>query len=92
MRCNSWSYGLQQGLRLHFPNFRQLSATEDLIRIDYNVTSKARLYGHYLDNNNTYTSYYGTWIAGSNIPVTPITVTNPGYAWGVGAPTSSDPR
>ena len=58
---------------------------EDLVRIDYNVTSKARVYGHYLQNNNTYNSYYGTWIAGSNIPVTPITVANPGYSWGVGS-------
>lgn len=58
---------------------------EDLVRIDYNATSKLRVFGHYLQNDNTYNSYYGTWLAGSNIPVTPITVSNPGYAWGVGA-------
>jgi hypothetical protein len=57
---------------------------EDLVRIDYNVTSRARIFGHYLQNDNTYNSYYGTWLAGSNIPVTPITVANPGYSWGVG--------
>ncbi len=58
---------------------------EDLVRVDYNVTSKARVFGHYLQNDNTYNSYYGTWLAGSNLPITPITVANPGYAWGVGA-------
>jgi hypothetical protein len=57
---------------------------EDLVRVDYNATSKLRVYGHYLQNSNTYNSYYGTWITGSNIPVTPVTVANPGYAWGVG--------
>jgi hypothetical protein len=63
----------------------QYPRREDLVRIDYNLTSKARVYGHYLNNSNTYTSYYGGWLAGSNVPITPMTWANPGYAWGVGS-------
>ena len=63
----------------------QYPRREDLVRVDYNMTNKARVYGHYLDNSNTYTSYYGGWLAGSNVPITPMTWANPGYAWGVGS-------
>jgi hypothetical protein len=63
----------------------QYPRREDLARVDYNVNTKLRVFGHYLNNSNTYQSYYGTWLAGSNVPIAPITVANPGYSWGVGA-------
>jgi hypothetical protein len=63
----------------------QYPRREDLVRVDYNLSSRARVFGHYLQNSNTYTSYYGGWLAGSNIPIAPMTWANPGYSWGVGS-------
>ncbi|HXK04653.1 MAG TPA: hypothetical protein VMS37_19780, partial [Verrucomicrobiae bacterium] len=63
----------------------QYPRREDLIRIDYNLTSKMRLYGHWINNNNTYSSYYGSFVLGSNTPLSPIQYANPGYGWAVGS-------
>jgi Carboxypeptidase regulatory-like domain/TonB-dependent Receptor Plug Domain len=61
----------------------QYPRREDLARIDFNVTSKSRLFGHIIYNSNTYLSQYGT-VAGSNAPLAPIQYANPGYGWAVG--------
>lgn len=58
---------------------------EDLIRLDYNLTSKMRVFGHYINNSNTYDSDYGTWILGTNLPIAPIEYANPGWSWAVGS-------
>ena len=63
----------------------QYPRREDLIRIDYNLTSKARLFGHFINNNNTYQSQYGSFVLGSNTPLSPIQYANPGYSWAVGS-------
>jgi len=57
---------------------------EDLVRVDYNLTSKVRVFGHYINNSNTYDSVYGTWILGTNLPLAPIQYANPGYSWAGG--------
>ena len=57
---------------------------EDLVRADYNLTSKARVFGHYINNSNTYQTVYGTWILGTNLPIAPIEYANPGWSWAVG--------
>jgi hypothetical protein len=62
----------------------QYPRREDLIRIDYNATSKMRVFGHYINNNNTYQSQYGSFVLGSNTPLSPIQYANPGYSWAVG--------
>ena len=62
----------------------QYPRREDLIRIDYNLSSKSRLFGHFINNNNTYTSQYGSFVLGSNTPLSPIQYANPGYGWAVG--------
>jgi len=62
----------------------QYPRREDLIRIDYNLNSKSRLFGHWINNNNTYDSYYGSFVLGSNTPLSPIQYANPGYSWAVG--------
>jgi len=36
------------------------------------MTSKARFFGHFLNNSNTYQSYYGSFVLGSNLPISPI--------------------
>ena len=62
----------------------QYPRREDLFRIDYNMTSKSRLYGTFIKNSNTYQSYYGSFVLGSNTPLTPIQYANPGYEWQIG--------
>jgi len=65
---------------------------EDLLRLDYNVSEKIRLFGHYVNNNDSITSVYGSFVLGSNIPKVPITDARPGYSWAFGAtftPTST---
>lgn len=62
----------------------QYPRREDLVRIDYNLTSKWRLFGTYVNNSNTYNSVYGSFVLGANLPLSPIAVANPGYLWTVG--------
>jgi len=57
---------------------------EDLVRADYNLTSKMRLFGHYIQNSNTFDVVYGSWILGSNLPIAPVEYANPGYSWAGG--------
>jgi hypothetical protein len=63
----------------------QYPRREDLIRVDYNLSSKMRLFGHILNNNNTYVSQYGSFVLGSNTPLGGIQYANPGYGWAVGS-------
>jgi hypothetical protein len=68
----------------------QYPRREDLVRMDYNLSSKMRIFGHIMNNSNTYVSQYGSFVLGSNTPLSGIQYANP-----VGrpaAPTSSDPR
>jgi hypothetical protein len=62
----------------------QYPRREDLVRIDFNMSSKSRLFGHIINNNNTYQSQYGSFVLGSNTPLSPIQYANPGYGWAVG--------
>ena len=62
----------------------QYPRREDLIRMDYNMTSNMRFFGHYIYNNNTYESQYGSFVLGSNTPLAPIQYANPGWSWAVG--------
>jgi carboxypeptidase family protein/TonB-dependent receptor-like protein len=57
---------------------------EDLARLDYNMSSKSRFFGHFLYNSNTYQSYYGSFVLGATVPITPIMYKNPGHGWAVG--------
>jgi len=57
---------------------------EDLLRLDYNMSDKSRFFMHRIINSNTFTSQYGSFVLGSNTPVTPVSVANPGYSWAFG--------
>jgi hypothetical protein len=57
---------------------------EDLVKLDYNMSSKSRFFGHFLYNSNTYQSYYGSFVLGATVPITPIQYQNPGHGWAVG--------
>ena len=63
----------------------QYPRREDLIRIDYNLTSNLRVFGSYINNNNTYQSEYGSFVLGTNLPINPIEYANPGYLWSLGS-------
>lgn len=54
---------------------------ESLIRIDYNLSSKWKIFGHYLDNSDSVTSAYGSFVLGSGFPKVPITDTRPGRSF-----------
>jgi hypothetical protein len=60
---------------------------ESLIRVDYNLSSKWKLFGHYLDNKDSVTSAYGSFVLGSGFPKVPITDTRPGKSFVVSATT-----
>ncbi len=51
---------------------------EELVRIDYNLSSKWRLFGHFLNNFDSITSAYGSFVLGSGFPLVPITDSRPG--------------
>jgi len=57
---------------------------EDLLRLDYNLSPKSRLWMHRIVNSNTFTSEYGSFVLGPNVPITPISVANPGYGYAFG--------
>jgi hypothetical protein len=58
---------------------------EDLLRIDYNVTDKIRVFGHYINNSQPFVYPYGSFVLGINVPIVPIEYLNPGYSWASGA-------
>lgn len=63
----------------------QYPRREDLARLDYNLSSKIRIFGSFINNNNTYQSQYGSFVLGSNLPNVPIQYANPGYLWSLGS-------
>ena len=64
---------------------------EDLVRIDYNLSSKWKIFGRYVNNSDAVTSYYGSFVLGSNIPVVPITDARPGKGYALSATTVINP-
>lgn len=57
---------------------------EDLIRVDYNISSRFRLFTHYINNKNSTTTPYGSFVLGSNLPSIPITDARPGKSLAIG--------
>jgi hypothetical protein len=63
----------------------QYPRREDLVRVDYNLSDKQRVFGHWILNSNTYTGLTpGPFVLGSNVPLTPIYFANPGHGWAAG--------
>lgn len=58
---------------------------EDLIRGDYNINSKLKLFTRFINNFDAVTSYYGSFVLGSTIPLEPIIDARPGRAFMVNA-------
>lgn len=57
---------------------------EDLIRGDYNLTEKVRLFGHVLRNKNDFASPYGSFVLGSNLGQFIINDNRPGQSYAGG--------
>ena len=58
---------------------------EDLLRLDYNVTEKVRVFGHYIKDISNAGIPYGTWVLGINPPIAPINEPIPGNSLAGGA-------
>lgn len=76
---------LNKGYNYQSQVSREHPRREDLIRIDYNISPKWRLYGSYLDNYDSVTTAYGSFRMGSNIPLVPIQDIRPGHVFVISA-------
>jgi hypothetical protein len=64
---------------------------ETLIRGDYNINQKWRMFSHYLHNFDSVTSAYGSFVLGSGAPIVPITDARPGYSLAISATAALSP-
>jgi hypothetical protein len=65
---------------------------EDMLRMDANLSNNWKMFGHFLNNYDSVTSDYGSFVLGSNTPFgTPITDTRPGRSIAVGVTTIISP-
>jgi len=65
---------------------------EDMLRIDANLSNNWKMFGHFLNNYDSVTSDYGSFVLGSNTPFgTPITDIRPGRSYAVGVTTIISP-
>jgi hypothetical protein len=51
---------------------------EDLLRLDFNLTDRVRIFGHYIKDISNAGIPYGTWVLGINPPIAPISEPIPG--------------
>jgi hypothetical protein len=64
---------------------------ETLLRMDYNVTEKLRVFGHWIDNRQPTVAPYGSFVLGLNLPITPIANPIPGNSIAGGATLTISP-
>jgi hypothetical protein len=58
---------------------------EDLARVDYKYSDSLSIFGRYVNNQDTLSSFYGSFVLGANNPLVPIDDVRPGTALAVGA-------
>ncbi|HLK68530.1 MAG TPA: carboxypeptidase regulatory-like domain-containing protein [Bryobacteraceae bacterium] len=58
---------------------------ETLVRGDYNLNDKIRLFGHYIDNRQPTVAPYGSFVLGLTVPITQIANPIPGRSVAAGA-------
>jgi hypothetical protein len=58
---------------------------EDLLRLDYNVTERVRVFGHYIKDISNAVIPYGTWVLGINPPIATVSEPIPGNSLAGGA-------
>jgi len=59
----------------------QFPRREQLLRADYNINDKWRLYGRYIWTKSSQDKAYGQWNADYNIPFAPMNFGNPGWSF-----------
>ena len=62
----------------------KLPRREDLLRMDYNLSDKVRIFGHWISNVFPQILPYGSFVLGPNLPITNITDTRPGHSIATG--------
>lgn len=63
----------------------QAPRRETLLRIDYNLTSNLRVFGHWIDNQQPTVAPYGSFVLGLTVPITTIANPVPGRSFAAGA-------
>jgi hypothetical protein len=64
---------------------------EDLIRGDYNLSEKWKIFSRFVKNKDAVTSPYGSFVLGSGFPIVPISDVRPGYSLVISATTIFSP-
>jgi hypothetical protein len=64
---------------------------EDRLRGDYNLSDKWKFFTRWVNNSDAVTSFYGSFVLGSSIPLVPITDSRPGDGVAVNATTLISP-
>jgi hypothetical protein len=57
---------------------------EDLLRVDGNISDNVRAFFHWIRNDNSFTTPYGSFVLGTNLGMIPITDARPGKSYGGG--------
>jgi hypothetical protein len=60
---------------------------EDLIRVDYNLNDRWKVFGRFLNNSDHVDSFYGSFVLNSIIPVAPVEDKRPGSGMAFGITT-----
>src|SRR5881628_3633628 len=75
---------LQERIRLPLQISDSYPRREDLIRGDYNLSNRFKIFAHFVNNFDAVTSYYGSFVLGSTIPLVPVTDARPGKGLVIG--------
>ena len=62
----------------------QAPRREDLLRLDYNMTSNMRFFGHWINNLQDNLSPYGSFVLGPTVPIATILDRRPGHSLAAG--------
>ncbi len=62
----------------------QYPRREDVIRVDFNPNEKLRMFYRWLNNKDSVSSYYGSFVLGTNVPTTRIQDSRPGSGMAFG--------
>ncbi len=72
------NYNFVSGISDQYPR------REDVVRIDFNPNEKLRMFYRWLNNKDSVSSSYGSFVLGSNVPTTPIQDSRPGSSMAFG--------
>ena len=64
---------------------------ETLLRMDYNLTDKIRVFGHFIDDQQPTVAPYGSFVLGLTVPITQIANPIPGRSFAAGMTATLSP-